>query len=204
MKPEIENIRQLTQNKHLNMFLLECKDSKGIPMDYYVAARHSTVEGYEKSLASGKIDAVCVFATDSEDPDMTVLVRQWRYPVGDYVYELPSGLIDRGETPGLAAQREFHEETGMEVKLTGRSFGAYYPSCGMTNERIMVYYGIASGAVSKDFQTEHEDIETCFVHYTDVPDILKKEKVGMVCGLVLESWYQQRCEAHKAEYGVTE
>ena len=41
-----------------------------------------------------------------------VLVRQWRQPLGAFTLELPSGGVDAGEEPELAARRELFEETG--------------------------------------------------------------------------------------------
>lgn len=41
-----------------------------------------------------------------------VLVRQFRFGVNDFTWELPAGLIDQGESPTAAAARELEEETG--------------------------------------------------------------------------------------------
>lgn len=41
-----------------------------------------------------------------------VLVRQWRFGIGDFTLELPGGLVDPGEDPADAARRELREETG--------------------------------------------------------------------------------------------
>jgi ADP-ribose pyrophosphatase len=41
-----------------------------------------------------------------------VMVHEYRFPVDEYLYTLPAGLIDPGETPGQAAVREMKEETG--------------------------------------------------------------------------------------------
>ncbi len=55
--------------------------------------------------------AVGVIALD--DDDRVLLVRQYRHPVGRYLFEPPAGLLDKaGEDPLLAAQRELAEEAG--------------------------------------------------------------------------------------------
>ena len=48
-----------------------------------------------------------------DDPTLdTLLVEQFRPPVGRATLEFPAGLIDEGETPEQAALRELREETG--------------------------------------------------------------------------------------------
>ncbi|MCB9412928.1 MAG: NUDIX hydrolase [Actinobacteria bacterium] len=55
--------------------------------------------------------AVGVVALDEDD--RVLLVRQYRHPVGRYLFEPPAGLLDKpGEDPLLAAQRELAEEAG--------------------------------------------------------------------------------------------
>ena len=44
-----------------------------------------------------------------------LLVRQYRYAVGAYVWELPAGRLDAGETPEEGARRELVEEAGLEA-----------------------------------------------------------------------------------------
>ncbi|KAL3665873.1 hypothetical protein V7S43_009297 [Phytophthora oleae] len=59
-------------------------------------------------------DAVVVFPflTKQGAPTQVVLIRQFRPPVGQWVLELPAGLIDLKEAPEVAAMRELKEETG--------------------------------------------------------------------------------------------
>jgi len=63
-------------------------------------------------LESGGFAAV-VPVTDRGD---VVLVRQWRQPLGAFTLELPSGGVDAGEKPEVAARRELFEETGYRAE----------------------------------------------------------------------------------------
>lgn len=56
-----------------------------------------------------------IYAVLKDDPEKIVLVRQYRYPINKYIYELPAGLIDEGETSEQTAIREMKEETGAYI-----------------------------------------------------------------------------------------
>lgn len=72
------------------------------------------------------------------DDDMVVLVRQFRYPYKETIYEIPAGKLEKGENPFEAGKREFKEETGGVAKEY-ISLGEIYPSPGYTNEIIRLY-----------------------------------------------------------------
>ena len=57
------------------------------------------------------------------------LVRQFRPCVEDYTWEFPSGTIDAGESPEVAARREVEEETGLIVREL-IYLGNYHPDTG--------------------------------------------------------------------------
>ena len=55
------------------------------------------------------------FIESTEDGDILVC-KEFRYPLNDFCYEFPAGLIDEGETPEEAAIRELKEENNTEVE----------------------------------------------------------------------------------------
>lgn len=67
-----------------------------------------------KTRSKGGVDAVAIFTVIASEgqPKRTVIIEQYRPPIGKVVVELPAGLIDEGEGPGEAALRELREETG--------------------------------------------------------------------------------------------
>lgn len=80
---------------------------------------------------------VCVAALTKEKE--LLFVRQFRYPYGEILLELPAGKLDRGgEDPLAAGKRELKEETGA-VAARYRSLGKLYPSPGYCNEIIHLY-----------------------------------------------------------------
>ncbi|MGD0920383.1 MAG: NUDIX hydrolase [Terriglobia bacterium] len=69
-------------------------------------------------------------------PDGRVLlVRQFRYPAGRWLWELVAGGIEPGETPRQAARRELLEETGYRAR-TLRPMFRFFSSPGFLNEQM--------------------------------------------------------------------
>ena len=79
---------------------------------------------------------VCVAAID--DDNNMLFVRQFRYPYGEVVLELPTGKLEKGSTPLENGKRELLEETGA-VGYSYVSLGQVYPSPGYTDEIIHLY-----------------------------------------------------------------
>jgi len=67
-----------------------------------------------------------------------LLVKQYRHPVGEMLWEIPAGLIDAGESPLATAKSELREETGYEarewVEVT-----SFFTSAGFTDEIVTLY-----------------------------------------------------------------
>lgn len=70
--------------------------------------------------------------------DRIVLIHQYRYATGGYLYEIPAGVLDRGEDPEACARRELLEETGYEA---GRiePLLSIWTVPGFCNERIHLF-----------------------------------------------------------------
>src|SRR4051812_17808159 len=61
--------------------------------------------------------AIVPFLTDPLRDDAQVLmIRQYRYATGGYLYEIPAGRLNKGETPEACAARELKEETGSSAQ----------------------------------------------------------------------------------------
>src|SRR5215467_2766142 len=62
-----------------------------------------------------------------DDRRRILLVRQYRLPARQYLWELPAGRLDEGEKPLRAAMRELAEETGYRAR-TWKKLAEFYPS----------------------------------------------------------------------------
>ena len=96
-----------------------------------------------------------------------VMEDQYRHALGETHYELVAGVVDEGETPLQAAQRELSEETGYE----GGTWQLYMDlSPNPTNHNNHCYTFLATGVEKKRAQHQEptEDIHV---------DVLSKEQV---------------------------
>jgi ADP-ribose pyrophosphatase len=73
-----------------------------------------------------------------DDRKRILLVRQYRLPARSYLWELPAGRLDGGETPLKAAKRELIEETGYRAKKW-KKLVAFYPSPGYVAEKMTIF-----------------------------------------------------------------
>ena len=65
-------------------------------------------------------------------------VRQYRYPYGEVLLELPAGKLEKGEDPFACAKRELSEETGFTAD-DWQSLGCMYCSPGYCSETLHLY-----------------------------------------------------------------
>jgi len=96
--------------------------------------------------------AVLILA--QRDDQCILFVRQFRYPVGEALLELPAGRIDPGEALQDCAQRELVEETGYRAREWQR-LGSIHPCVGYSDERIEIF--LARGLVEVGAQPDADE-----------------------------------------------
>lgn len=114
-----------------------------------------------------------VVALDAEGH--VCLLRQYRHAAGGWLWELPAGKLDNGETPLLCAQRELEEEAGMRAQ-DWQSLGKIVSSPGVFTEVIHLYLARALSAVLARPE-EHEVIE---VHWLPWVEALRMAQAGEI------------------------
>jgi ADP-ribose pyrophosphatase len=73
-----------------------------------------------------------------DDRGRILLVRQYRLPAQGYLWELPAGRVDEGETFLQAARRELKEETGYTAK-SWKKIATFFPSPGFLAEKMTIF-----------------------------------------------------------------
>jgi ADP-ribose pyrophosphatase len=71
-------------------------------------------------------------------PDRIILIHQYRHAIRKWLWELPAGSLDPGETPLRAARRECEEEVGFTPRRLTR-LGRYFPTPGFCDE-VMYFF----------------------------------------------------------------
>jgi ADP-ribose pyrophosphatase len=74
----------------------------------------------------------------SEPDPRVLLIRQFRHAAEAFIWEIPAGRLDPGESPETCARRELEEETGMRAKSIER-LTTIYTTPGFTDERIHLF-----------------------------------------------------------------
>jgi ADP-ribose diphosphatase len=83
--------------------------------------------------------AVVPFMDEPRAPDPRIyLIRQFRHAADGYIWEIPAGRLDPGETAATCAQRELEEEIGMTADILAR-LTTIYTTPGFTDEKIHLF-----------------------------------------------------------------
>jgi ADP-ribose pyrophosphatase len=107
--------------------------------------------------------------------DRVLLVRQYRLPAGQYLWEIPAGRIDAGETAAQAAKRELIEETGLRAKKW-KKLTTFYPSPGYVEEKMTIY--LAKDLTQGDSHPmDDERIEAKWFTKKELTEAIRKNKI---------------------------
>ena len=111
------------------------------------------------------------------EPGHVILIRQYRYAVNRWLWELPAGSVDEGETPEQAAARECHEEIGQLPETVVR-LGSMFPTPGYCDEEMFFFR--VSGLSVPEHQAEldeDEDIEVRVFTLKDAREMIRRGEI---------------------------
>ena len=117
--------------------------------------------------------AVCILPITADD--QVILIRNFRYPIGQYLLEVPAGTLEKNEDPINCAGRELLEETGY---LAGRMkpIGNFFTSPGILSEKMYAYAAYDLEQQQQALE-EGEEIELQPTPYADVMRMLERGEI---------------------------
>jgi 8-oxo-dGTP pyrophosphatase MutT (NUDIX family) len=126
-------------------------------------------ESASELFVIGFREACSVVALD--DKKRIALIRQYRYPIKDYLWELPAGIKDDGESREEAALRELEEEAGLRARSITPLLLGYYQMCSIASPMMNIF--LAEGLTQT--ATKHDELEIISpVEFVDLDDVLAR------------------------------
>lgn len=183
----IREVKKLTDNPFLNLYQFSTVQRSGKHSKYYVSSRRKQPDALKAVTHDSQPDGVIIYGVYGENKDKLVLVRQYRYPVGEYVYEFPAGLVEPGEDMMQAGTREMFEETGLTFRPIDASEyqRPFFTSVGMTDESCGTCFGYCEGTPTNANQEASEDIQVVIADRAECRRILKEENVAIMCAYMM-------------------
>jgi ADP-ribose pyrophosphatase len=121
---------------------------------------------YGVRLPSGEIgrfevDESIPFAVAAliRDGSRVVLSRQYRFPVDQWIHDLPGGAGEVGETAREAVEREVREEVGLALTELVE-LQSFYPNPGRSAWPVHLFFGVAAGASPGELHDPWERVTT--------------------------------------------
>jgi len=117
----------------------------------------------------------CIVVVPIDQDNNVLLVRQYRYPVGSDLLELPAGGIEAGEDPVDCLRRELQEEIGF---LPGRieTLGGFYSIPGYGTE-YLYSYAVHDLQPSRLVAEDTDEIEIVKIPLQDIPGLIESGKI---------------------------
>lgn len=184
----IKDIKKCTDNRFLNFYELSAERRNGAVYPYYMSSRAKDSKDLKINTKVNNPDGVIIYSLYGEKQDKVVLLKQYRYPIDDYIYEFPAGLVEAGEDMQDAAIREMYEETGLSLTpltVPEEYNKPFFTTIGMTDESCGTVFGYASGTPTNSHQELSEDIQIVLADREECRRILKEEHVAIKCAYML-------------------
>ncbi len=184
---QIGKIEKKTDNPFLSFYELEAIHRDGKKSPYYMVSRNPVPHTLKAVTHRNPPDGVILYGIYGEARDKVVLIRQYRYPLGGYVYEFPAGLVEAGEDMLSAGIREMYEETGLTFTPVdaGAFSRPFFTTIGITDESCGTVFGYCSGSPTSCHQEASEDIQVVIADRAECRRILKEENVAIMCAYML-------------------
>ncbi|MBI3578301.1 MAG: NUDIX hydrolase [Ignavibacteriales bacterium] len=132
------------------------------------------------------------------DDGTIVLVRQFRYPMKQYLYELPAGKLNIGEDPKLCAARELEEETGY-IAGSLKKLTSIYTTPGFCNEQLHIFLATELHQSPHGQRLEEGELDLTIekIPFQQAVAMIGREEIvdsKTICGILLTEKMIQKME----------
>ena len=128
---------------------------------------------------------VSVLAENEESK--ILLIKQYRYPVNEVIYEIPAGKLEVDEDKFECARRELREETGYTAEKFSKVF-EFFPTPGYSTETIYIYQAENLKFVGRDLE-EGEYIEVVPKNRSELKELFRAGKIKDSKTLIAVMYY---------------
>lgn len=189
---KVTKVKPLVETRYLSLYEAEYENKVGKIRTWTVASRKNkeTLQKQYFENQEDTNDGVIIAAYHKEEKKL-VIIKQFRIPLNSFIYELPAGLIDPGETAESTIGRELMEETGLQLVDIIKNRGAekVYVSAGMTDEALALVFCTCTGKISDENLEADECIEPLLISQEEAKNLIEtKEKFDIKCFLILQSF----------------
>ncbi|MDY7032323.1 MAG: NUDIX hydrolase [Thermodesulfobacteriota bacterium] len=122
-----------------------------------------------------------------------ILIKQYRYAVGGYIWEIPAGTLNPDETPITCARRELIEETGYSAH-EWQKLGEITPVPGYSDERIHIF--LATNLIPAEQNLDKDEmLDVHEVEFDDAIEMIYRGDIQdskTICGLFMAMRWLER------------
>ena len=108
-------------------------------------------------------------------PNTLLMIKQYRHAAGGFIWEIPAGTMDVGESPLACAKRELIEETGFSAE-NWITLGEITPLPAYSDERIHIF-GATNLTPGKQHLDRDEILEVHEVPFDDALNMVRDNQI---------------------------
>lgn len=182
---KLEKLEKIHEGKFLSYYVATYLTEKGHEKKYELISRNKNLT---KEEFGNNAPAGVGMLPFHKDKNRVLLQKEFRLACNRWVYNFPAGLIDKGETPEQAAERELREETGVKLTRVVDSLSPSYASQGTSDELMVIVICECEGEIVNS-TFEEEEIRANWYTKEEVRKLLKDgEYMSVRTQMFLWAW----------------